>query len=135
MIDNQNRIAGLMVKYVRRERLTEEEITLLEQWSSRSAEHREVKDQFNNPDWVWDNLKALPPVPIDGRWNALEQRIDESAPRRIVWRIVAVSVVVVILAIDGFRECIEGAECQALGHPLLELDSAAMISGMSEVGT
>lgn len=98
MVDNQNLIAGLMVKYARRETLTKEENTLLEQWSSRSAEHRLVSNQFKNPEWVRESLKALPPVPSDAIWNALEQRIDDPAPRRIGWRVGAVAVVLVILA-------------------------------------
>ena len=98
MVDNQNRIAGLMVKYARRETLTEEENTLLEQWSSSSVTHRQVAEQFSDPDWVWENLKALPPVPSKEMWHVIEQRIDDPAPRRIGWRVGAVAAVLVVLA-------------------------------------
>ena len=44
------------------------------------------------------------------------------------------TVIIVVLAIDRFGKCVERAERQAVRHPLIHLDGAAVVGGVAEVG-
>jgi ferric-dicitrate binding protein FerR (iron transport regulator) len=77
MPSNDAAIVELMVKYARHEKLTEEEMVILEEFWSRSPEHQKLAEQFGNERWVNSELSKMRPAPIDEMWEDINKYLDE----------------------------------------------------------
>ena len=77
MADNHNKIVSVLVKYALRQPLTEEEERLLEQWRSRSAEHREIPDRLRDPQWRETHRQELQDAPSEEMWENIRGYIRE----------------------------------------------------------
>ena len=65
-----------MVKYARREALTDTEMRILEEIKDRSSEHREMVEQFGDPEWVRAPLAELKPAPMRRMWTEINAYLD-----------------------------------------------------------
>lgn len=77
MAANDQKIVMLMVKYARKEELTEKENRILQKMWQQSPEHQKLKEQFGDPMWVAAELAKMEPAPIDEIWEGINNHLDE----------------------------------------------------------
>lgn len=76
MNPKDSRIIDLMVKYARREKLTVEEMQLLEDFWKQSPGHRRLAELFGDEEWVKAELSKMEPAPIDEMWEEIDKYLD-----------------------------------------------------------
>jgi transmembrane sensor len=69
------RIEELIIKYVRGQRLSKQELAQLREWQSRSENHQILPGKFQDTDWLRENLRRLENVPSDRMWDYIRDRI------------------------------------------------------------
>ena len=77
MASNDDLITGLMIKFARREKLTDEEMRILEEWWQQSPEHQQLAEQFGDADWVKAELAKMKPAPMAEMWEGINRYLDE----------------------------------------------------------
>jgi len=77
MAPNDDLITGLMIRYARREKLTDEEMRILEEWWQQSPEHQRLAEQFGDEDWVRSELARMKPAPMREMWEGINKYLDE----------------------------------------------------------
>ena len=77
MAPNDDLITRLMLKYARREQLTDEEMRILEEWWEQFPEHRQTAEQFSDEDWVRAELAKMKPAPMGEIWERINKYLDE----------------------------------------------------------
>jgi ferric-dicitrate binding protein FerR (iron transport regulator) len=113
MADEQHLIIAILVKYALRQTLSAAEECALEEWRSRSDEHRRLPDQFRDARWLDEQRRQLELPPTVEMWEEIRHYIDkcgESSPmflfpdlRRIGWlKLAVVSLVGMIMVTGGF---------------------------------
>jgi len=75
MPQHSTHIEELIIKYARGKRLSKREMSDLEQWQARSADHRALPEKFRDVDWLRENLRRLEKVPSDRMWDFIRDRI------------------------------------------------------------
>ncbi|HVS95771.1 MAG TPA: FecR family protein [Puia sp.] len=77
MNPRDSKIIDLMVKYVRREKLTVEEMQLLEEFWKQSPGHQRLAEEFGNEEWVRSQLADMEPAPVEEMWQEIDKYLDE----------------------------------------------------------
>ena len=77
MNPRDSRIIDLMVKYVRREKLTVEEMQLLEEFWKQSPGHQRLAEEFGDEEWVRSQLADMEPAPVEEMWQEIDKYLDE----------------------------------------------------------
>jgi|GEM_PF-1661723 len=78
MNPRDSRIIDLMVKYVRREKLTVEEMRLLEEFWKQSPGHQRLAEEFGDEEWVKAQMADMEPAPVEEMWQEIDKYLDES---------------------------------------------------------
>jgi len=76
MADNQNLIVEVLIKYALEQPLSEAEQQLLDEWRSRSAEHRELPDQLRDPQWREQHRREISDAPSEEMWANISRYIS-----------------------------------------------------------
>lgn len=112
MPENHTLIESLILKYARRRKFSKKEQAVLDEWASRSDQHRRLLDLFRDPQWLRENLRMMEEVSTERIWeNVLRQNREGKDPAIVVplrrwWRrplsVAAVGLFFVLGTIGGF---------------------------------
>ena len=110
MPDEQHLIIAVLVKYALRQRLDAAEECVLEEWRSRSEEHRRLPDKLRGARWLEEQRKQLDQPPTAEMWEDIRRYVDESGeptpapvlpPRRRIGNQLAVAVMLIAMFVTG----------------------------------
>lgn len=111
-------IIGVLVKYaLDQEPLSWPERQLLEEWRSRSAEHRELPDQLRDPQWREQHRQEISEAPSAEMWENISRYIDDrkiGIQAEVVEKLIGnrISTIIVILlsiiAVIGLIDLVRG---------------------------
>jgi len=77
MAPHDDPITALMIKYARREKLTEDEMRMLDAWCQESSENQKMAEDFGDLEWVRSELSKLKQAPMEEIWHGINQYLDE----------------------------------------------------------
>jgi len=78
MADSHNLIVAVLVKQALRQPLSAAESRLLEEWQSRSPEHRELPGQLRDAEWREAHRKEIHETPSEAMWENISRHIRQA---------------------------------------------------------